>query len=62
MTENPDELIPTRQSLLGRLKDWEDQASWREFFDTYWRLIYLAKHRISKLLKQEIARCESELL
>ena len=29
-----------RASLLGRLKDWEDQTSWREFFDTYWRLIY----------------------
>lgn len=30
----------TRLSLLARLKDLEDQASWREFFDTYWRLIY----------------------
>jgi RNA polymerase sigma-70 factor (ECF subfamily) len=36
----PEDLIPTRQSLLGRLKDWEDNQSWREFFDTYWRLIY----------------------
>ena len=35
-----EDLIPTRKSLLGRLKDWEDNASWREFFDTYWRLIY----------------------
>jgi RNA polymerase sigma factor (sigma-70 family) len=35
-----DELIPTRQSLLSRLKDWDDQASWRDFFNTYWRLIY----------------------
>jgi RNA polymerase sigma-70 factor (ECF subfamily) len=26
--------------LLGRLKDWGDQASWQDFFDTYWRLIY----------------------
>jgi len=31
---------PTRQSLLSRLRDWQDQAGWREFFDTYWRLIY----------------------
>ena len=31
---------PTRQSLLVRLKDWGDQASWRDFFDTYWRLIH----------------------
>jgi RNA polymerase sigma-70 factor (ECF subfamily) len=35
-----DELLPTRQSLLSRLRDWDDQKSWREFFDTYWRLIH----------------------
>jgi RNA polymerase sigma factor (sigma-70 family) len=33
-------LLPTRVSLLNRLKDWNDQAGWQEFFDTYWRLIY----------------------
>jgi len=32
--------LHTRQSLLGRLKDWEDERSWRDFFETYWRLIY----------------------
>src|ERR1700677_3445822 len=43
MHENSDnELLPTRQSLLSRLKDWDDQESWRVFFDTYWRLIYNA--------------------
>jgi RNA polymerase sigma-70 factor (ECF subfamily) len=35
-----DELIPTRRSLLLRLRDWDDQASWKEFFETYWKLIY----------------------
>lgn len=35
-----DQLIQTRQSLLGRLKDWDDDKSWRDFFDTYWRIIY----------------------
>jgi RNA polymerase sigma factor (sigma-70 family) len=30
----------TRQSLLSRLRDWQDQEGWQEFFDTYWRLIY----------------------
>ena len=35
-----DSLLPTRQSLLSRLRDWQDQEGWREFFDTYWRLIY----------------------
>jgi RNA polymerase sigma factor (sigma-70 family) len=40
---NPEnELLPTRQSLLSRLKDWSDQDSWRAFFDAYWRLIYSA--------------------
>src|SRR6266508_412338 len=32
--------IPTRHSLLNRLKDWRDDVSWREFFDTYWELLY----------------------
>ena len=40
MAEPPDELIPTRATLIQRLKDWQDQASWQEFFETYWRLIY----------------------
>jgi hypothetical protein len=35
----PEELIPTRKSLLGRLKDWQDNESWQDFFDTYWKLI-----------------------
>jgi RNA polymerase sigma-70 factor (ECF subfamily) len=37
-----DELLPTRQSLLSRLRDWNDQESWKAFFDAYWRLIYNA--------------------
>jgi RNA polymerase sigma factor (sigma-70 family) len=37
--------VPTRWSLIKRLKDWDDQESWREFFDTYWRLIYNAAMR-----------------
>jgi RNA polymerase sigma-70 factor (ECF subfamily) len=36
------EFIPTRESLLSRLKDWNDEESWRVFFDTYWKLIYNA--------------------
>jgi RNA polymerase sigma factor (sigma-70 family) len=36
----PDDTLATRASLLGRLKDHEDRASWQEFFDTYWGLIY----------------------
>jgi RNA polymerase sigma factor (sigma-70 family) len=40
MANEGDELIPTRASLLGRLKNSQDQASWQEFFDTYSGLIY----------------------
>jgi RNA polymerase sigma-70 factor (ECF subfamily) len=35
-----DDMIPTRDSLLSRLKDWGDNASWHDFFNTYWRLVY----------------------
>ena len=40
MPTQTDELIPTRKTLLSRLRDLDDQSSWREFFETYWRLIY----------------------
>lgn len=41
MTENAEEQwLPTRQTLLSRLKNWDDQQSWQDFFNTYWRLIY----------------------
>lgn len=36
--DNP--LFETRQSLLLRLKDHQDQEGWLRFFDTYWRMIY----------------------
>jgi RNA polymerase sigma factor (sigma-70 family) len=34
------DLAPTRWTLIERLKNWGDEKSWREFFDTYWQLIY----------------------
>jgi RNA polymerase sigma factor (sigma-70 family) len=40
MAHHDDEWLPTRASLLGRLKNWEDQISWQTFFDTYAKLIY----------------------
>ena len=39
-THVAEEFLPTRRSLLTRLKNWDDQEGWREFFETYWRLIY----------------------
>src|ERR1051326_2383015 len=32
--------IETRETLLQRLKGIDDHASWKDFFDSYWRLIY----------------------
>jgi RNA polymerase sigma-70 factor (ECF subfamily) len=34
-----DTFIPTRSSLLKRLKNWGDQESWQEFFNLYGKLI-----------------------
>lgn len=40
MTLPKEDPIPTRYTLLSRLQDWSDGESWKDFFDTYWRLIY----------------------
>ena len=40
MSRDQEPLIPTRRSLLTRLKNWDDQEGWRQFFDTYSKLIY----------------------
>jgi RNA polymerase sigma-70 factor (ECF subfamily) len=40
MSLQTEDFIPTRYSLLSRLQNRDDQDSWRDFFETYWRLIY----------------------
>lgn len=45
VVHNPDELLPTRRSLIERLRDLDDQGAWREFFELYWKLIYGAAIR-----------------
>ena len=35
-----DLFLATRRSLITRLKNWDDHEGWREFFQTYWKLIY----------------------
>jgi RNA polymerase sigma factor (sigma-70 family) len=40
MSQSGNSSLATRASLLDRLKSLEDQASWQEFFDAYWQLIY----------------------
>src|SRR5438132_9129708 len=51
---NEEEFIPTRQSLLSRLRNWNDQESWKVFFDTYWKLIYTAA------IKAELTDAEAQ--
>jgi len=38
--EDKEGCFSTRLTLLNRLKDLNDQSGWRDFFNTYWRLIY----------------------
>src|SRR5215468_8087965 len=40
-----DQLNRTRATLLARLVNCDDQVSWQEFFDIYWRLIYSVARR-----------------
>jgi RNA polymerase sigma-70 factor (ECF subfamily) len=40
MTKRREEFLPTRQSLVKRLKRLDDQESWRDFFNLYWGLLY----------------------
>lgn len=46
--------LPTRSSLLVRLKEWNDSASWDEFFNSYNRSI------LSLGLKRGLTRYEAE--
>jgi RNA polymerase sigma factor (sigma-70 family) len=58
MPERPFDPIPTRHSLLNRLKDLGDQASWQDFFDTYSQLIYnvAVKAGLSDTEAQEVVQ------
>ncbi|MCI0537809.1 MAG: sigma-70 family RNA polymerase sigma factor [Verrucomicrobiales bacterium] len=40
MATERDDWLPTRRSLLTRLRQTDDHAGWQQFFDTYWRLLY----------------------
>jgi RNA polymerase sigma-70 factor (ECF subfamily) len=40
MSSPDDDSLLTRRTLLSRLRNLDDQESWRTFFDLYWRLLY----------------------
>ncbi len=52
------ELLPTRQSLLSRLRDWDDQESWRHFLDLYGKLLHgMARERgLNEQESQEVVQ------
>lgn len=55
--ERERELLPTRESLLSRIRDWQDE-SWQEFFETYWKLIYntARRYELSDAEAQEVVQ------
>jgi RNA polymerase sigma-70 factor (ECF subfamily) len=57
-TISTEEFIPTRYTLLSRLLNWEDNESWKDFFDTYWRLIYSVarKSGLTEVESQEVVQ------
>ena len=57
-TTHPPASVPTRPSLLARLKDWEDDTSWREFAEIYTPLIrgFILKSGVSEAEAQDVAQ------
>ncbi len=51
----------TRKSLIARLDNWEDQRTWDEFYQTYWRLIYSVGLK-SGLRSEEAFDCVQETI
>ena len=51
----------TRKSLIARLDNWEDQRTWDEFYQTYWRLIYSVALK-SGLRSEEAFDCVQETI
>lgn len=51
----------TRKSLIARLDNWEDQKTWDEFYQTYWRLIYSVALK-SGLRSEEAFDCVQETI
>ncbi|HEY8991914.1 MAG TPA: sigma-70 family RNA polymerase sigma factor [Luteolibacter sp.] len=51
----------TRKSLIARLDNWEDQKTWDEFYQTYWRLIYAVAIK-SGLRSDEAFDCVQETI
>ncbi len=51
----------TRKSLIAKLDNWEDQRTWDEFYQTYWKLIYAVAIK-SGLRADEASDCVQETI
>jgi len=65
-TETEDEALKevfakTRKSLIARLDNWDDQKTWDEFYQTYWKLIYSVALK-SGLRSEEAFDCVQETI
>src|SRR5215212_11638195 len=58
MNEASEDSLLTRRTLLSRLRNLDDQESWRTFFNLYWRLLYnvARKSGLDDLCAQEIVQ------
>jgi RNA polymerase sigma factor (sigma-70 family) len=57
MSDSPSDFLPTRASLLARMRDWQNRTSWQEFFDTYWKLIYsVARKSLTEEEAQDVVQ------
>jgi RNA polymerase sigma-70 factor (ECF subfamily) len=58
MSTRADDSLLTRRTLLSRLRNLDDQESWRTFFDLYWQLLYnvARKSGLDDLGAQEIVQ------
>ena len=58
MASGAEDLIPTRATLLNRLRDWQNHSSWQEFFDIYWGLIFglATKHGLSRSEAEDVVQ------
>lgn len=53
-----DDPLPTRSTLLSRLRNCQDDQSWQEFFNLYWQLIYdvALKYGLSDAEAQDVVQ------
>jgi len=58
MDNDPRSSLATRPTLLFRLRDWKDHASWGEFYSLYERLVYglCRKHGLSHEESEEVTQ------